>query len=202
HFAKIAALLREQKPQCLGIDPISALLQSGPVQVAVRITKHLLDLAKVEQITVVCTSLLEGINVQSEATPIQVSTIADTWIHLSFAIHAGERNRALTVIKSRGTGHSNQVRELVLSDEGISLADVYSSGGEVLMGKLRWEKEIADELERLRARTEMERRRRELELAEAEAASHAELSARELKARRAELALLQREQELLEKRWT
>ena len=49
----------------------------------------------------------------------------------------GERNRALTIVKCRGTRHSNQVRELILSDQGIALADVYSSGGEVLMGTLR-----------------------------------------------------------------
>jgi circadian clock protein KaiC len=47
-------------------------------------------------------------------------------------------------VKSRGTRHSNQVRELVLSDEGVSLADVYTSGGEVLMGTMRWQKEAAD----------------------------------------------------------
>src|SRR5438876_877001 len=77
----------------------------------------------------------------SEETPIGVSTIADTWMHVSYVSHGGERNRALTIIKSRGTGHSNQVRELVLSDSGISLVEAYTGGGEVLMGTLRWLKE-------------------------------------------------------------
>ena len=53
----------------------------------------------------------------------------------------GERNRALTVVKSRGTGHSNQVREFVLSAGAITLADVYTEDGEVLMGTLRDQKE-------------------------------------------------------------
>jgi circadian clock protein KaiC len=58
-------------------------------------------------------------------------------------INAGERNRGLSILKSRGTAHSNQVRELLLSNSGITLADAYTAGGEVLMGTMRWEKEQA-----------------------------------------------------------
>jgi circadian clock protein KaiC len=59
-------------------------------------------------------------------------------------VQAGERNRGLSIIKSRGTAHSNQVRELILTDAGVTLADIYTAGGEVLMGTLRWEKESAE----------------------------------------------------------
>jgi circadian clock protein KaiC len=59
-------------------------------------------------------------------------------------VQAGERNRGISIIKSRGTAHSNQVRELVLSEHGATLADIYTAGGEVLMGTLRWEKEAAE----------------------------------------------------------
>ena len=66
-------------------------------------------------------------------------------------MQAGERNRGLSIVKSRGTAHSNQVRELVLSDDGVTLADIYTAGGEVLMGTLRWEKERAERLATERA---------------------------------------------------
>ena len=36
---------------------------------------------------------------QAESTELQISTIADTWIHLSYQVRSGERNRALTIIK-------------------------------------------------------------------------------------------------------
>ncbi len=71
------------------------------------------------------------------------STLSDTWIHLNYLVQAGERNRGMSIIKSRGTAHSSQVRELILSDAGVTLADIYTAGGEVLMGTLRWEKESA-----------------------------------------------------------
>ena len=83
-------------------------------------------------------------------------------------MRGGERNRALTIVKSRGTRHSNQVRELILSDTGLALADVYSSGGEVLMGTLRWEKEAEEKSRALLRETESAHKRRELQFAEAD----------------------------------
>src|SRR6185436_12866455 len=79
-------------------------------------------------------------------SPLQISTLADTWIHLNYLVQAGERNRGMSIIKSRGTAHSNQVRELVLSEAGVTLADTYTAGGDVLMGTLRWEKESAERI--------------------------------------------------------
>jgi circadian clock protein KaiC len=63
--------------------------------------------------------------------------MADTWISLDYRITDGERNRALSIVKSRGTAHSNVVRELVLSSEGIDLAEVFRHEGKVLFGGAR-----------------------------------------------------------------
>jgi hypothetical protein len=38
--------------------------------------------------------------------------------------------------------HSNQERELILSDQG-TLAEVYTAGGDVLMGTARWPVQIS-----------------------------------------------------------
>jgi len=40
------------------------------------------------------------------------------------------------------------MRELIFSETGITLADPYTAGGEVLMGTLRQEKETAATLEK------------------------------------------------------
>lgn len=82
-------------------------------------------------------SILSGSDPTQENSATGLSSIADTWMHVSYVAADGERNRALTIVKSRGTGHSNQVRELVLSREGLSLVDVYTAGGAVLMGTMR-----------------------------------------------------------------
>ena len=49
----------------------------------------------------------------------------------------GERNRGITVLKSRGTAHSNQLREFVMSRHGIEIVDAYAGEGRLLMGTAR-----------------------------------------------------------------
>ncbi len=141
----IKTLADEHQARCLVIDPVSTLAKTGNELTAHGVAERLIDWSKVDGTTLVCTSLLdEMMGQESGNTPLQISTIADTWIHLNYLVQAGERNRGLSIIKSRGTEHSNQVRELILSDEGVTLADIYTAGGEVLMGTMRWEKESAE----------------------------------------------------------
>jgi circadian clock protein KaiC len=129
----------------LVIDPVSALSQSGNELTAHGVGERLIDWCKADGVTLVCTSLLDEMSGEIGAgTRLQISTLADTWIHLNYLVQAGERNRGLSIIKSRGTAHSNQVRELILSNSGVTLADIYTAGGEVLMGTLRWERESAE----------------------------------------------------------
>ena len=102
----------------------------------------------------------------------------------------GERNRALSIIKSRGTEHSNQVRELILSSHGISLADVYQSDGEVLMGTARRQMEIAEKDAEELLLAGVQHKRQELELAQAEVNARIEVLQREMAVKRAELEML------------
>ena len=145
YLVRIKKLAKEHRARCLVIDPVSALSKSGNELTAQSVVERLIDWSKADGITLLCTSLLDEMSGQTEGgSPLQISTLADTWIHLNYLVQAGERNRGMSIIKSRGTAHSNQVRELILSDAGVTLADTYTAGGEVLMGTLRWEKESAD----------------------------------------------------------
>ena len=145
----IKTLARGHEARCVVIDPVSALAKAGNELTAHAVAERLIDWSKDAGITLVCTSLLDEISsdVQSR-TPLQISTIADTWIHLNYLVQAGERNRGMSIVKSRGTAHSNQVRELILSKDGVTLADIYTAGGEVLMGTMRWEKESGERVAR------------------------------------------------------
>jgi circadian clock protein KaiC len=199
HLVEIKRLIQEHQPLYLVIDPFSAMVKAGGQQLAKTTAQRLIYETKAAGITLLMTSLLDADDPEVEATPMEISTIADTWIHLSYVVLAGERNRALTIIKSRGTKHSNQVRELILSDEGVTLSDVYNAGGEVLMGTLRFEKESADRQARLQHQAETERRRRELENQQAETRSRLEILKRELESQVAEMALLEQEDESQER---
>jgi circadian clock protein KaiC len=144
HYLTIESLIDSHRPNRVVIDPITALEKSGGLEIAGVVAERIVALLKSRGISALFTAVTETQRGELEATPMRVSTIADTWINLSFANRGGERNRTLTIVKSRGTGHSNQMREMLLSAEGIDLADVYSGGGEVLLGTARAQREQQD----------------------------------------------------------
>lgn len=145
HFLSIERLVNEHEPALLVVDPISALSKSGGQDVADLMCERLVDLVKARGMTAVFTAVSSRGIGDTEDTETQVSTVSDTWIHVSFSVQNGERNRTLTVVKSRGTGHSNQMREMLLSNDGVTLDDVYVAGGAVLLGTARLEREQQDE---------------------------------------------------------
>jgi circadian clock protein KaiC len=189
HLIKLRSLIREHRPRCMVVDPLTAIAKAGALGVARTAANRLIHMAKEDGITLLVTALSESDDPRAEATDLQISTIADTWIHLSYLVRGGERNRALTIVKSRGTGHSNQVRELILTNHGPTLTDVYSAGGEVLMGTLRWEKEAEERARTGRHRARFDHKRRELQFAEAKTRAQVDALQVELDRQRAELAL-------------
>lgn len=188
HFSDIKRMAMAQGARCLVVDPLSALSKQGNQLTAPGIVERLTDWAKAQGITLMCTSLLDGPLPDAERSPLQISTIADTWLHLNYLVNGGERNRALTIIKSRGTAHSNQVRELVLDRTGVTLADVFTEGGAVLMGALRWQKEQEVLAARQREAADSRRRVSELDQRAARLSARRELLDRALERTRSERA--------------
>jgi circadian clock protein KaiC len=191
HLLQIQSLAREQRTRCMVIDPLSALANVNDQGRVNSVAKRLLHWAKTEDITIFCTSLLDDQGVESEGTPLHISTIADTWMHLSYVARNGERNRCLSIVKSRGTAHSNQVRELLLSEAGITLADAYSASGEVLLGTMRYQRERSEEAARQEAERADRLNRRKLVIAEVELGAQVTALQQQLEAKRAELEELE-----------
>jgi circadian clock protein KaiC len=192
-LVRMKTLAKEQGARCVVIDPVSTLSKAGNELTAHGVAERLIDWAKANSITLVCTSLLDEMSSQANGgTPLQISTLADTWIHLNYLVQAGERNRGMSIIKSRGTAHSNQVRELVLSNEGVTLADIYTAGGEVLMGTMRWEKESAERVAHEVAEVEGKLKRVSLDAEEAVLEVRAKSLQTELLAKQVEKTLLTR----------
>ncbi len=109
---------------------------------------------------------------------------------MNYLVQGGERNRGMSIIKSRGTAHSNQVRELILSDAGVTLADTYTAGGEVLMGTMRWEKESAERVAAEVAEVAAKLKKVQLDAEEAELEVRVKSLQTELVAKQVEKALL------------
>jgi len=197
YLGRIKTLATEHKARCLVIDPMSTWSKSGSDSNGHSVTERLTDWSKANGITLVCTSLLDEMSGGKDGvSTMQLSTLADTWIQLSYLLQAGERNRGLSIIKSRGTAHSNQVRELILSDAGVTLADTYSAGGEVLMGTLRWEKEGAERVATEVTEVAGKLKRVRLDAEEAELGVRVKSLQVELQAKQVEKALLARTTEI------
>jgi circadian clock protein KaiC len=193
YLGRIKALAKAHRARCVVIDPVSTWSKSGNELTAQSVVERLIDWSKTEGITLLCTSLRDETPGKADGgSRLQIATLADSWIHLNHLMQAGERNRGLSIIKSRGTAHSNQVRELILSDGGVTLSDTYSAGGEVLMGTLRWEKESAERTAKDNAETARKLKRVRLDAEEAELDVRVKSLQTELVAKRVEKALLVR----------
>jgi circadian clock protein KaiC len=193
YLVRIKALAQEHRARCVVIDPVSAWSKSGSDLSAQSVADRLIDWSKGDGTTLLCTSLLDEMSGQGEGgSQLQISALVDTWIHLNYLVQAGERNRGLSIVKSRGTSHSNQVRELILSDAGVNLADTYTAGGEVLMGTLRWEKERAERVAHEVAEVAEKLKTVRLDAEEAELEVRLKSLQTELMAKQVEKALLVR----------
>lgn len=60
-----------------------------------------------------------------ETDPTGVSSLIDTWIMVNTVRSAGETLRTVSIAKSRGMDHSNQVRRFEMSKTGIHFLDVF-----------------------------------------------------------------------------
>lgn len=169
HLAMILAAVVEFKPRVIVLDPLSDFLVVGSSGEVKSMLTRLIDFLKTNEITALFTSLTmaEHSVEQSEAG---ISSLIDTWLLLRNLEQNGERNRLLYLLKSRGMAHSTQVREFLLTDEGVDLVEVCVSAGGVLTGSARRDHEarlVEDELQQKeegeRKRLQLERRRREME---------------------------------------
>jgi circadian clock protein KaiC len=161
HLVIIHKLVNEFEPAAVVMDPITNLTSVGDVEDIKSMLTRVMDFLKSRLITTLFTSLTEG-GLDIERTDVGISSMMDTWLLLQNVESAGERNRILYLLKSRGMAHSNQVREFLLSDKGIELVDVYTGRGAVYTGAARKIQEAADNAEAEAKRQATERRQREL----------------------------------------
>jgi circadian clock protein KaiC len=161
HLFAIQKAVLDFEPAVVAKDPVSDLLRIGTgADVAAMLTRQI-DFLKSRGVTVMFTSL----NTEAELTQgdQQMASLADTWLLLRSVEGNGEHNRVLRVLKSRGTAHSNQIREFLLTEDGIELADVYVGPQGVLTGSARSAREATERAEDTARMEDLDQRRADLE---------------------------------------
>ncbi len=162
HLASMHKLITEFEPAVVVVDPVTNMESIGDTFEVKAMLTRLIDFLKNQRITSIFTSLTQGGN-NLEQSEVGISSLMDTWLLVRMLETNGERNRLLYVLKSRGMAHSNQMREFVLSDQGIRLLDVYVGPGAVLTGSARLVQEAKDKAGTLEGQEAASRRQRELQ---------------------------------------
>ena len=162
HLSTILKVIDEFNPSAVVIDPISSFHPVGDSFEVKEMLLRLVDYLKNKGVTTLCTDLIHG-GVMLEKTDVGMSSLMDTWILLRSLECNGERNRTIYIAKSRGMGHSHQIREFLLTDDGVELVDVYVGTNEVLTGSARFAREAQEKAEALERMQELERKKHELE---------------------------------------
>ena len=162
HLLQIHKLVDRVKPDNVIVDPITNLVASGVGREVYSMLLRLMDYLKGRQITTIVTSLTKGGD-ELEQTGVGISSLIDTWILCKDLELNGERNRCLHVLKSRGMAHSNQVREFIMSAEGIRLVPAYVGSGVVLTGSSRLAQEAKEKAASLIVEQDVERKKQALE---------------------------------------
>jgi circadian clock protein KaiC len=161
HLFSMQRWLTEFDPAVIVKDPVSDLLRIGsPADVSAMLSRQV-DFLKANGVTTLFTSLDSGGD--SVVRAEQITSLVDTWLEVKTLEGNGELNRVLYVLKSRGMAHSNQIREFLLTDQGIELADVYVGPQGVLTGSARQAQEAQEHADGALRREDLEQRQANLE---------------------------------------
>lgn len=162
HLVNIHKLINEFKPDAVVIDPMSNLIAVGGSSEVNAMLIRLIDYLKVKGITAVFNALTTPAGNGLELMEVTFSSQVDTWIVLRDLEGVGERNRGIFVIKSRGMSHSNQIREFIVTDQGIRLLEVNIGPQGIVTGSARLALQMEERGKALLRQQEVDKKEREL----------------------------------------
>jgi len=160
HLTTIHKEIEIFKPDIVIVDPINSFVSGSNLFEARAMTLRLIDYLKLNRITAFFTYLS---SISEDTEHNFISSLIDTWIFLRDIEVNGERNRGIYILKSRGMNHSNQIREFLLTSDGIKLVDVYTGMDGVLTGSSRIAQEAKNNEELVMLRQEIDHTKRALD---------------------------------------
>jgi circadian clock protein KaiC len=143
HLFAMQKAVSDFDPVAVVMDPVSDFLRVGTGEDVSAMLTRQVDFLKARGVTALLTSLVSDAE-HAPTSDQQLASLVDTWLLLRSLEGNGEHNRVLYVLKSRGMAHSNQIREFLLTSQGIELADVYVGPQGVLTGSARQAQEAKE----------------------------------------------------------
>jgi circadian clock protein KaiC len=137
HFMAIKETITKIKPKFLILDPVTNLMTEGPNSDVRSMLTRFIDYIKTQQITVMFTAAITIGSIALNPSDEGISSMVDTWIMVEDIELEGERNRSLYVMKSRGLNHSKEIREFVITNQGIDLLPIERNEKGIIIGSKR-----------------------------------------------------------------
>lgn len=161
HLLAMQTGVEDFDPAVVVMDPVSDFLRVGSAAEVAAMLMREVDFLKARGVTAMFTSLNSSDD--SARTDQQLASLVDAWLHVQSTEGNGEHNRLLYIRKSRGMAHSNQIREFLLTSQGIELADVYVGPQGVLTGSARQAQEALERADGHTKQQDLEQQRMALE---------------------------------------
>jgi circadian clock protein KaiC len=169
HLMRILGSFDQFRPHHVVVDAVSAAVRIGSGRTAFELVVRLLNACRGQGSTAILLNQTIGIAERAAIAGEELSSLVDAILHLRFVEIGGETNRVLSILKSRGTAHSNQLREFRITSQGIDILPVFGGAGGVVTGAARQEQEMREAAEArqlvgflVTKRKEIARRRAEL----------------------------------------
>jgi circadian clock protein KaiC len=128
HFLNIRHAIDEMRPSRLIIDTISSLERIATPRALLDFVIALALLLRQHEITAMLTSGLTG-RTPTSASPavsLEVGSLADVTIMLRYVEGAGDIQRAIAVVQTRGSGHDQAIRQVLIDSQGMHIGEPLS----------------------------------------------------------------------------
>jgi len=185
HRASLLRQVEEFQPTMVALDSMVSGSVGGVSSDVTSLFIREIDHLKSQGVTTVLTS-----STHPDRRDLSgLSSLADTWLVIRNVQTNGEHNPLLSVMKSRGSAHSRQVREFIHSSSGLELLDVSVGANGVVVGSARLALDAENRASSEHRAEATQRRHEALVQRRAEAvaqvaALHARLDAEEVEAQR------------------
>lgn len=124
HLIRAFKAIEVFKPAHVIVDAISSFERMGSTRASFEFAMRLANRCKDEGITLIMTNQSQGGSDDRVAiSGIGISSIIDALIWLRFVEDRKRLTRTLLVIKSRGSKHSSQYHDFIITDHGIRLIE-------------------------------------------------------------------------------
>ena len=123
HLLEIKQVVGDYAPERLVVDSITALQRAGSAAAFRDFVVGLTSYAKRCDLTVLLIASSGGLLDEGSRSVAHVSTLADAVLLLRYVEQVGHVQRALNVLKLRGSGHDTAIREVTVSEEGFRIGE-------------------------------------------------------------------------------